>query len=42
MIHAFFPIAAFVVALVATARSLGWGLVVVFAVGYFNGYVRAN
>ncbi len=37
-----FPLAAFALALLASARSLGWGLAAVVAVGYFNGVVRAN
>jgi hypothetical protein len=39
---AVFPILAFAAALLATTRSLGWGLLAVIAVGYFNGVVRAN
>ncbi len=37
-----FPFAAFALALLASARSLGWGLAAVVAVGYLNGVVRAN
>jgi hypothetical protein len=37
-----FPLLAFAAALVATTRSLGWGILTVIAVGYFNGVVRAN
>jgi hypothetical protein len=37
-----FPLVAFVAALGCTLRSLGLGFVAVFAVGYFNGVVRAN
>ena len=37
-----FPLAAFALALLACARSVGWGLAAVVAVGYFNGVVRAN
>jgi hypothetical protein len=37
-----FPLCAFLGTLLCTARSLGLGLVAVFAVGYFNGIVRAN
>lgn len=37
-----FPVAAFAAAFLGTYRSLGLGLVAVFAVGYFNGVVRAN
>src|SRR5262245_16438811 len=39
---AVFPLAAFVVALVGTVRSLGLGFATVFAAGYFNGVIRAN
>jgi hypothetical protein len=38
----FFPIIACALALAATLRSLGWGIVAVLVVGYVNGYVRAN
>jgi hypothetical protein len=41
-VDALFPVAAFLLALVATRRSLGLGFVAVFAAGYFNGVVRAN
>ena len=37
-----FPIAAFFVALAASLRSIGLGLVAVFAVGYVSGVIRAN
>jgi hypothetical protein len=37
-----FLLVAFAVVLLATFRSLGWGLLAVVAVGYFNGVVRAN
>ena len=37
-----FPVAAFLATFVATRRSLGLGFLSVFAVGYFNGVVRAN
>lgn len=37
-----FPVAAFALALLATLRSLGWGLTAVVSVGYLNGLVRAN
>jgi hypothetical protein len=33
---------AFAGSLLATSRSLGWGFLAVFAVGYFNGVARAN
>src|SRR5262249_53898575 len=36
------PLAAFALAVVAGLRSLGWGFVAMFAVGYFNGVIRAN
>src|SRR5581483_2814178 len=42
MEEAVFPVAAFLGALLATRWSLGLGFVAVFAVGYFNGVVRAN
>ena len=37
-----FFLVAFAVVLLATFRSLGWGLLAVVAVGYFNGVIRAN
>jgi hypothetical protein len=37
-----FFLVAFAVVLRATFRSLGWGLLAVVAVGYFNGVIRAN
>jgi hypothetical protein len=37
-----FPLLAFAGAFLAANRSLGWGFVAVFAVGYVNGVVRAN
>ena len=37
-----FPIFAFAAAFLATHRSLGWGLVAVVGIGYFNGVIRAN
>jgi len=37
-----FPLLAFLGVLVLTLRSIGLGLLGVFAVGYFNGVVRAN
>ena len=37
-----FFLVAFAVVLGATFRSLGWGLLAVVAVGYFNGVIRAN
>src|SRR5262245_50996847 len=37
-----FPVFAFLAVLGLTLRSLGLGLLGVFAVGYFNGVVRAN
>ena len=37
-----FFLVAFAVVLRATFRSLGWGLLAVIAVGYFNGVIRAN
>lgn len=37
-----FPLLAFAAALLATYRSLGWGILAVIAVGYFNGVIRAN
>lgn len=37
-----FLLSAFAGAFLATSRSLGWGFLVVVAVGYFNGVVRAN
>ena len=37
-----FPLLAFAAAYLGTTRSLGWGLVAVLAVGYFNGVIRAN
>ncbi len=37
-----FPLAAFCGVWLLTQRSLGWGLAGVLAVGYFNGYIRAN
>jgi hypothetical protein len=37
-----FLLVAFVGAFRATFRSLGWGFLAVFGVGYFNGVVRAN
>ncbi len=36
------PLVAFALVLLACARSLGWGLSAVVAVGYLNGVVRAN
>lgn len=42
MIAAFFPLAAFLGVFALTLRSLGHGFVALFAVGYFNGLVRAN
>jgi hypothetical protein len=39
---AIFPISAFVLTLVASRRSLGLALVVVFGVGYLHGVIRAN
>lgn len=39
---ALFPLSALLLTFAATMRSLGWGLVVLFAFGYFNGYIRAN
>lgn len=38
----YFPIVVMLVVLVLTFRSLGLGLLGVFAVGYFNGVIRAN
>ena len=37
-----FFLVAFAVVLLATFRSLGWGLLAVVAVGYFSGVIRAN
>jgi hypothetical protein len=37
-----FPIGAFLLALAATARGLGFGLVAIFVAGYSSGYIRAN
>ena len=37
-----FLAAAFLGVFIATLRSLGLGFVALFAVGYFNGYIRAN
>jgi hypothetical protein len=37
-----FPIAAFILTIAATHRSLGSGFVALCAVGYFNGVIRAN
>jgi len=42
VIAALFPIAAFLVVLACTLRSLGWGFAAAFAVGYFSGVIRAN
>lgn len=36
------PVGAFLGVLALTLRSLGWGFVGVLALGYFNGYIRAN
>lgn len=38
----FIPIVAFLGTLIFTARSLGLGLLSVFAIGYVNGVIRAN
>ena len=38
----FLPIVVFITTFALTLRSLGLGLVGVFAVGYVNGVVRAN
>lgn len=35
-------LAAFVLAILGTRNSLGWGLSAVLAIGYFNGVLRAN
>ncbi len=37
-----FPLTAFALVLFAVSRSLGWGFVALFAVGFFNGIIRAN
>ncbi len=42
MIAALFPVVAFLLVLACTLRSLGLGVVGVFAVGYFSGVIRAN
>jgi hypothetical protein len=42
MIPLLFPIVAFAGVLLCTLRSLGLGFLAVFAVGYFNGVIRAN
>ena len=42
MISALIPVAAFSITLLATRRSLGWGVLAVFGVGYFSGVIRAN
>jgi hypothetical protein len=42
MIPILFPSAAFLAVFLVTLRSLGLGFAALFAVGYFNGYIRAN
>ncbi|HVL12831.1 MAG TPA: hypothetical protein VM529_09705 [Gemmata sp.] len=42
MVALVFPLVAFLATLLGTLRSLGWGFIAVFAVGYFNGVIRAN
>ena len=37
-----FFLVAFAVVLLATFRSLGWGLLAMVAIGYFSGVIRAN
>ena len=37
-----FPLVAFAAAFLATRRSLGWGILAVVGIGYFNGVIRAN
>jgi hypothetical protein len=41
-VEAVFPLLAFGLVLFGVTRSLGWGFVALFAVGYFNGVIRAN